>query len=320
MLKFYKRKSVFKHTSKEINNQLKLFLSSSPSPSSKVRSSHKFNETALHDYLIQNNIISSSTSDNSNEFTIQQFSHGQSNPTFIITTGTEKLVMRKQPPGKLLIGAHAVDREYRVMTALKQHSNVPVPETKIFCSNPDIIGTPFFVYNYVEGRFFKDPMLKKITTSTSRNNIYKSMLDTLAKIHSVNIDQSNLSDYGVRYTNNNTNNNPIKTTGQSDNKTKTISPYVLRQIKTWSKAYRATETETIVPMDQLITHLTDLLPSYAEAHTCLVHGDYRLDNVILADKSDDVAAVLDWELSTLGDPLSDVAYWSLPFFLGKYLK
>ena len=127
-------------------------LFSSSSPSSKVRSSHKFDETKLREYLFKNNVISTAEN-NEISFIVQQFSHGQSNPTFIINTGTQKLVMRKQPPGKLLIGAHAVDREYRVMTALKHDSKVPVPLTRMFCSDSSIIGTPFFVYDYVEGMF-----------------------------------------------------------------------------------------------------------------------------------------------------------------------
>ena len=160
-------------------------------------------------------------------------------------------------------------------------------------------------------------MLRHVDTPADRNEIYKSMLDTLAKIHSVNIDHVKLSDYGVRYTAPLTATAAATVVSTASTSSKISLPYVLRQIKTWSKAYRATETEPIPAMDNLIDQLSDSLPSYAELQSCLVHGDYRLDNVLLSNNNNNIAAVLDWELSTLGDPLSDVAYWSLPYILGN---
>ena len=213
--------------------------------------------------------------------TVSQFAHGQSNPTFIVQVPSwPKLVLRKQPPGKLLKGAHAVDREFRVMQAL-QSSAVPVPATLHYCSDHDVIGTPFFVYKYVEGRFYKNPSLPTVNDATRRQTMYHSMIDTLARIHAVDLDKHQLGDYGARYTQ-----------GRTDQ-----MPYLLRQLRTWTKQYRATETETLADMEYLIEQLPRSLPADAEADgSCLVHGDYRLDNVLFHSESDTIAAVLDWEL------------------------
>jgi len=269
--------------------------SSFTSPTSTVRKSHRFDENKLINYLKDKGILKSSTVD------IKQFAHGQSNPTFLITSESEKLVIRKQPPGALLKGAHAVDREYRLISSL-QESNVPLPISKIFCKDDSIIGTPFFCYDYVEGRFFKDPSLPNISSAQGRFEIYSTMLDTLARVHSVDIDKCNLSDYGSRVV-------------PSDDSTKPVTPYVLRQVRTWTKQYRACETQVIPDMDYLIDMLPQLLPPDAESSSTLVHGDYRIDNLIFHPEKPEVVAVLDWELSTLGDPMSDFAYNCIAYFV-----
>ena len=263
---------------------------SDAAPTSKVRKAHQFGEENMIKYLssvltpptlpaVDGNLLAKAT--------VSQFAHGQSNPTFTIEIPTwPKLVLRKQPPGKLLKGAHAVDREFRVMQAL-QTSAVPVPTTLHYCGDSDVIGTPFFVYKYVEGRFYKNPALPTVTDAVRRRTMYHSMIDTLARIHAVDLDKHQLGDYGARYT-------------QGTDQT----PYLLRQLRTWTKQYRATETESLADMEYLIDQLPRSLPANAEADgSCLVHGDYRLDNVLFHSDSDTIAAVLDWELGDTITPL-----------------
>jgi aminoglycoside phosphotransferase (APT) family kinase protein len=208
-------------------------------PTTDIRKAHTFDEKMLVAYLQSHNVISH------NGVRIKQFANGQSNPTFVVYDATgSRVVVRKQPPGKLLRGAHAVDREFRVMSAL-QDSNVPVPLTRGFCSDTSILGTPFYFYDFVDGRFFKDPSLPTVISAEERAKLYHSMLDALARIHSVDIDRIDLGDFGARRA------------GQGG-----TSPYVLRQIQTWTKMYRATETETIADMDRLIAELAGNVLSF----------------------------------------------------------
>lgn len=151
---------------------------------------------------------------------LRQFSHGQSNPTYLLSTPSRKLVLRKQPPGKLLRGAHAVDREFRAMQALRK-TEVPVPNTLFFCEDVSVLGTPFFCYDFVDGRFIQDPALPQISSTSDRREIYTAMIERLACLHAVNVDEIGLSDFGVR----------------RDTDPATV-PYVLRQVKTWTKQYR----------------------------------------------------------------------------------
>jgi acyl-CoA dehydrogenase family protein 10 len=238
------------------------------------------------------------------EVDLSQFSHGQSNPTFVLkeTKSRRKLVLRKQPPGKLLRGAHAVDREYKVMTLIKEH--LPVPKTVHYCADPEIIGTPFFLYEYVSGDFYTDlgQMHAIVENKGARRRIFDNMLDTLAQVHSVDVDAVGLADFGRRY--------------DGGNATGASNPHVLRQVGTWTKQYRATETETIQEMDWLCAELADALPTDAERVSTLVHGDFRLDNVIISpDANRKVLAILDWELATLGDPLTDIGTNLMVYFL-----
>jgi aminoglycoside phosphotransferase (APT) family kinase protein len=224
----------------------------------------------------------------SNRLTVRQFKGGQSNPTYLIETPSRKLVLRRKPPGKLLPSAHAVDREYRVQQALAGQG-FPVATPHLYCADEAVIGTPFYVMDHVEGRVFWNPDMPG-SPPAERAAVYDAMNATLARLHSFDPFAIGLGDFGR---------------GES---------YVARQVERWSKQYRASQTEAIDAMEQLIAWLPAHLPPPAPVR--LVHGDYRLDNLIIAPSEPRVLAVLDWELSTLGDPLADFAYhlmqWDMP--------
>uniref|UniRef100_A0A8D2JA34 Acyl-CoA dehydrogenase family member 10 n=1 Tax=Varanus komodoensis TaxID=61221 RepID=A0A8D2JA34_VARKO len=218
---------------------------------------------------------------------LRQFSHGQSNPTYLLALRGRQLVLRKKPPGKLLPSAHAVEREFRILKALAG-AGVPVPKVWALCEDSSIIGTPFYLMDYCTGRIFKDPSLPELEPS-QRGGIYSAMNRVLCQIHSVDIKAAGLEDYGKH------------------------GNYIQRQVQTWSKQYRATETHTIPAMERLLEWLPSHLP--ASERLSVVHGDFRLDNLIFHPEKPEVISVLDWELSTLGDPLSDVAYNCLVYYL-----
>ena len=212
---------------------------------------------------------------------IEQFKGGQSNPTYKIITESKNLVLRRKPPGKLLPSAHAVDREYKVITALYE-TGVPVPKTYGLCEDDDVAGTAFFIMDFLDGDLFWDPMIPTMT-NRDRTQIYKNKNKTLAKLHSVDYKKIGLEDYGKP------------------------GNYVARQVSRWSKQYRASETDNIEAMNNLIDWLPKNIPDDDE--TTIVHGDYRLDNMIL--KNNEVIGILDWELSTLGHPIADFSYHCL---------
>jgi aminoglycoside phosphotransferase (APT) family kinase protein len=219
---------------------------------------------------------------------VRQFKGGQSNPTYLLETPERRYVLRRKPPGKLLPSAHAVDREYRVIGALHAQG-FPVPAPILFCADESVVGTPFFVMGHVEGRVIWDPAMPAVLPE-QRSQVYDAMNATLARLHCFEPAAIGLADYG-----------------RGEN-------YVARQVERWSKQYRASETERIDEMEQLIAWLPGNLPPSAPPR--LVHGDYRLDNMILAPDAPRVLAVLDWELSTIGDPLADFTYhlmqWHMP--------
>jgi aminoglycoside phosphotransferase (APT) family kinase protein len=239
-----------------------------------VREAHRFDETALAKYLL------AELDGFSEPFTILQFEGGQSNPTFLLDCSAQKFVLRKKPPGKLLPSAHQVDREYRVMKAL-EHSDVPVPMMYLLCEDEKVIGTAFFVMEYVDGRLFSDVTLPGLSTA-ERRAIYIEMIRVLAALHSVDYEALGLSDFG-----------------KSGN-------YYARQIGRWSKQYVSAKTVDIPSMENLMNYLPQNVPP--DDITCLVHGDYRLENMLFHPTEPRILALLDWELSTLGHPLGDVAY------------
>ncbi len=219
---------------------------------------------------------------------VSQFKGGQSNPTYLVETPDRRYVLRRKPPGKLLPSAHAVDREHRVISALFAQG-FPVPEPVLYCGDDAVIGTAFFLMAHVEGRVFWNPHMPGCTPA-ERAQVYDAMNATLARLHGYDPAALGLADYG-----------------RGEN-------YVARQVERWSKQYRASETQKIDEMERLIGWLPKHLPP-AQAPR-LVHGDYRLDNMILAPDAPTIKAVLDWELSTLGDPLADFSYhlmqWHMP--------
>jgi aminoglycoside phosphotransferase (APT) family kinase protein len=211
---------------------------------------------------------------------VQQFKGGQSNPTYLLETPARKYVLRRKPPGKLLPSAHAVDREFRVIQALTA-KRFPVAEPVLYCADESITGTPFYVMGFVDGRVFWNPEMPG-SNPQERGSIYDVMVATLARLHCYDPAGLGLSDFG-----------------RGEN-------YVARQVDRWSKQYRASQTQQIDEMERLIEWLPAHIPPAGPVR--LVHGDYRLDNVILAPDRADILAVLDWELSTLGDPLADFSY------------
>jgi aminoglycoside phosphotransferase (APT) family kinase protein len=220
---------------------------------------------------------------------VEKFAFGQSNPTFKLTAASGAYVLRRKPPGQLLKSAHAVDREFRVQRALAG-TDVPVARMHALCEDDALIGSMFYVMDHVQGRSFVDPRLPDVS-ATDRSTIFDDMNRVLAAIHSVDLSATELNDYGPH------------------------GNYYQRQIDRWTKQYRATETEALPEMDALIQWLADNLPE-DDGRVTLVHGDYRIDNLLFAPDRPTCVAVLDWELSTLGHPYADLAavimQWGLP--------
>jgi aminoglycoside phosphotransferase (APT) family kinase protein len=221
--------------------------------------------------------------------TATKFGVGQSNPTFLLESPSGPLVLRRKPPGLLLKSAHAVDREFRVQKALAE-TDVPVAPMHILCEDESVIGSMFYVMAFQTGRHFMEPTLPDLSPE-ERGAVFAEMNRVLAALHSVDYQAVGLGDFGKP------------------------GSYFARQIGRWTQQYRASETETLVGMDALIDWLDANLPE-DDGRVSLVHGDYRIDNMIFATDRPRIAAVLDWELSTLGHPFSDLAYqcmqWRMP--------
>ena len=213
---------------------------------------------------------------------VSKFAGGQSNPTFKIDAASGSYVLRRQPPGELLKSAHAVDREYRVIKALVD-SDVPVAKAYHLCEDREIIGSMFYLMEFCEGNIHWRPELKEIETPEQRSHMYDELIKVLAAIHSVDLEKAGLTDYGRP------------------------GNYFQRQLDRWSAQYRASELETIDEMERLMVWLGDNMPA-EDGKVTLVHGDYRLDNLMYSKDNSSVIAVLDWELSTLGHPYADLAY------------
>jgi aminoglycoside phosphotransferase (APT) family kinase protein len=235
---------------------------------------HRFDEAALNAYL----------SENLEEFegpaTVSQFQGGQSNPTFLITTANRRYVLRKKPPGKLLPSAHAVDREYKVQAALSETA-VPVAPMRLYCADETVIGTPFYIMDYLEGRIFFDGLLPGIEPA-GRRAIYLAMAGTLAALHAVDYKAAGLGDFG-----------------KPEN-------YASRQVARWTQQYTAAKTGEVEVMDKLSAWLA-AHADVPEEHA-IAHGDFKLNNLMYAKHGPQVIALLDWELATLGHPLADLGY------------
>ncbi len=221
---------------------------------------------------------------------MEKFSGGQSNPTFRLRASSGEYVLRRKPPGELLKSAHAVDREFRVMGALAG-SDVPVPQALHLCEDDDVIGSMFFVMSLVPGRVYWDPALPDMDAG-ERGAIFDEMNRVLAALHDVDVQVVGLSDYGRP------------------------GDYFARQISRWTRQYAASETETIVDMDELMSWLPENMPA-DDGQVSLIHGDYRIDNLIFDPDSNRALALLDWELSTLGHPYADLAYQCMQWRLSR---
>lgn len=216
--------------------------------------------------------------------TVDKFAGGQSNPTYWLKARSGNYVLRRQPPGVLLKSAHAVDREFRVLSALAG-TNVPVARAYHLCTDTAVIGSMFYVMSYEAGRIFWNPALPEVPTE-QRGAIYDAIVGTMAALHDVDIDAAGLSDYGKP------------------------GNYFARQIDVWTRQYRAAQTDRLDAMEALIAWLPTRCPD-EHGRPSLVHGDFRIDNLIFMPDAPRVRAVLDWELSTLGNPLADIAYFCM---------
>lgn len=222
------------------------------------------------------------------EMSLARFRGGQSNPTLLVCFANgRRVVLRKKPDGVLLPSAHAVDREFRVISALRD-SDVPVPAAHLLCDDDSLTGAMFYVMDHVEGRSFWDPSLPDLAAA-DRGPIFGELRRVIAALHALDHAALGLGDFGKP------------------------GNYIARQVARWSRQYRASETQPIPAMDRLIEWLPENLP--AERAPALLHGDYRLDNVIFHPTEPRILAVLDWELSTLGDPVADFAYHTLTWYL-----
>jgi aminoglycoside phosphotransferase (APT) family kinase protein len=239
-----------------------------------VAESHRFDEARLAAWM-QSNVEGYE-----GPLEVRQFKGGQSNPTYQLVTPNKKYVMRRKPPGKLLPSAHAVDREYKVISALYP-TGFPVARSYGLCTDEEVIGTMFYVMDMVEGRILWDQQLPQYEPA-ERRAIYMAKLKTLADLHNTDHEAIGLSDYGKP------------------------GNYMGRQVDRWTKQYRASETVKLEEMERLIEWLPKTVPP--QERTSVVHGDYRLDNMVLHPTEPRVIAVLDWELSTLGEPLADFTY------------
>lgn len=261
-----------------------------PPPQSRPPSeAHRLDEAALATWLAAN-----VPGCKGGTLTVTKFKGGQSNPTYWVGVegaegGDVELVLRKKPPGKLLPSAHAVDREYRIMRALAG-TDVPVPEALALCEDDAVVGAAFFVMRHVNGRIFWNPTLPELTND-DRRALYEEYVRVLVALHRVDYVKVGLGDYGK------------------------VGGYMPRQVERWSKQYEASRTEDVPAMEALMAWLKSRLPETDE--TTLVHGDYRLDNLMWSPEGAPPRAVatLDWELSTLGHPVCDLAYACMGYHL-----
>jgi aminoglycoside phosphotransferase (APT) family kinase protein len=220
-------------------------------------------------------------------FELTKFPSGQSNPTYRVRAASGDYVLRRKPFGQLLASAHAVDREFRLLSALHP-LGFPVPEPLALCDDPDVIGAIFYVMELARGRAYADGLLPDFDPAT-RQRMYEQLIDALADLHAIDPEAAGLGDFGRP------------------------GNYFERQVARWTRQYRDSQTDYIPEMERLIAFLPETLPK--QSRSAVVHGDYRIDNVLF-DGDGTLSALLDWELATLGDPLADFSYlamqWTLP--------
>ena len=247
-----------------------------------VREAHRFDVTMLEAYM------ASHVESFCGPLAVSEFRGGQSNPTYLLESESGRYVLRRKPPGKLLDSAHAVDREYRVISALYA-ADFPVPRPCCLCEDDEVIGTMFYIMEFMNGRIFWELDLPGMAPS-AREALYDDVNRILARLHSLDYGALGLDDFGKP------------------------GNYFARQIARWTRQYRASETAPIEPMDRLIDWLPEHVPEDESAS--IVHGDFRLDNLVVHPEEPRVIAVLDWELSTIGHPLADFTYhlmaWQMP--------
>ena len=245
-----------------------------------VKAAHRFDEARLAAYLAKH------VAGFAGPLSVKQFEGGQSNPTYFLQTPGRNYVLRRKPPGKLAKSAHAVDREYRVIRALNQ-TDFPVPTAYALCEDETVIGTIFFVMSHVQGSARADVSMPDLAPAARRQLVF-SYVDTLAQLHGLDHVALGLADFGP-----------------SGN-------YFERQVSRWSRQFAETETDKIPEMHELIEWLKGAIPG--QARTSIVHGDYSFHNLLSHPTEPRIAAVLDWELSTIGDPLADFTYFTQPWF------
>jgi len=254
---------------------------------SEVLDVHRFPEGPLEEHLVHH------LDGFEPPLTVHQFQGGMSNPTFLLEDGSgNRYVMRKKPPGELLPSAHAVDREYRVITALGD-SDMPVPRTYLLCEDASVIGTPFYLMEHVVGRVFLHPQLPELEHE-ERSAVYDAMNEALATLHQVDYHAVGLDGFGRQ------------------------GGYCERQIKRWTRQYLGVKTDDVPEMEKLMSWLPDHIP--AHDRTTIAHGDYRLGNMIFHPREPRLLAVLDWELSTLGHPYADLAYNCLGYHVANDVR
>ncbi len=246
-----------------------------------VEPDRAFDEDVLREYL------TGAVAEFDGPMTVRQFEGGQSNPTFKLETADAAYVLRRKPPGPLPKSAHAVDREFRVMSALFE-AGLPVAEPLVLCEDEEVIGSMFYLMRFVPGRVFWDPKMPELTPE-ERGAVYDSANETLACLHKVDYEQLGLGDYGRP------------------------GDYFARQISRWSRQYRDAKTVEIPEMEALMEWLPDAIPE-GEERTSIIHGDYSFHNLIIHPTEPRVASIVDWELSTLGNPVGDLTYHMMEWF------
>jgi len=246
-----------------------------------VQERHKFDVVRLERFLVEN--VEGFTG----KLTVEEFAGGQSNPTYLLNAGERQYVMRRKPPGELLKSAHAVDREYRVMTALAS-TDVPVARTYALCTDDQVIGTWFYIMECLDGRVIWDSSGGSYSAQ-ERGEFWDAANDVLARLHNVDYRAVGLSDFGKH------------------------GEYISRQISRWAGQYEYTRTSNNPFMDNLIEYLPANIPAEDQTACTIVHGDPKIDNMMMHRDKSEVIGILDWELSTLGNPISDFAYMCMRY-------